>query len=76
MPIYEYQCAACGKTTEVITLASGPGDVVQCAACGSQEMAKKMSAVAIPKMPGRPAGKTCCGRDEKCDSGGSCCCMQ
>lgn len=75
MPIYEYLCTACGKTTEVITVGTGSNEAVQCSTCGSQDVAKKMSAAAIPRMPARPAGKTCCGRDEKCGSGRSCCGM-
>lgn len=76
MPIYEYQCAACGKITEIITVGSESGEAGQCPACGSRDLEKKMSAASIPKMSARPAGKTCCGRDEQCDSAGSCCCMQ
>lgn len=73
MPIYEYQCAACGVTTEVITVGSAAGEKVTCPQCGSRKLDKKMSAAALPKMPARAPGKTCCGRDEKCDGGTSCC---
>lgn len=73
MPIYEYQCADCGSTTEIITVGNSPGDAVECAQCGGAKLEKKMSAAALPKMPTGPTGKTCCGRDEKCDGGPSCC---
>ncbi len=75
MPIYEYQCAACGQTTEIITVGSESQDTVICATCGSAKLEKKISAAALPKMPARPAGKTCCGRDKKCGGGPSCCGM-
>lgn len=75
MPIYEYLCSDCGQTSEILTVGSGPGEAVRCAACGSRALVKKVTAAAIPKMPSRPAGRTCCGRDEQCDSAGSCCCM-
>jgi putative FmdB family regulatory protein len=73
MPIYEYQCEACGQITEIISLGSAAQEPPVCAQCGGAKLDKKMSAAALPKMPGRPAGKTCCGRDEKCGGGPSCC---
>jgi putative FmdB family regulatory protein len=73
MPIYEYQCAACAAITEIITVGSESGDTAVCKQCGSTRLEKKVSAAALPKMPNRPAGKTCCGRDEKCGGGPSCC---
>jgi len=72
MPIYEYQCAACGEVTEIITVGGTAHDPV-CSSCGGRQLEKKVSAAALPKMPARPAGKTCCGRDEKCGGGPSCC---
>ncbi|MBN2106795.1 MAG: zinc ribbon domain-containing protein [Deltaproteobacteria bacterium] len=73
MPIYEYQCASCGETTEIITTGGATKAAVVCASCGGENLEKKVSAAALPKMSARPAGKTCCGRDEKCDGGPSCC---
>ena len=76
MPIYEYQCKACGAVSEIITNVSAHSDSLTCKQCGSQELDKMLSAASIPTLPARPAGKTCCGRDEQCGSppdGKSCC---
>jgi len=75
MPIYEYKCSDCGATSEIITVGNTSGDDVVCAKCGATKLEKKMSAAALPKMAARPTGKTCCGRDEKCGGGPSCCGM-
>lgn len=72
MPIYEYQCNACGKITEVLTRSGDTGDAVTCGSCGSSNMKKMPSVTTIPSFPAPKAGKTCCGRDEKC-GGPSCC---
>lgn len=73
MPIYEYQCKTCGATSEIIELGASAGKDLSCAQCGGTELEKKLSVVSTPRMPARPTGKTCCGRDEKCGGGPSCC---
>jgi len=73
MPIFEYQCKACGATSEIIELGSANGGATCCTRCGGTELEKKPSVISTPRMPARPAGKTCCGRDEKCGGGTSCC---
>lgn len=78
MPIYEYQCSDCGKRSEIITGICDEGDALQCKHCGSASITKVPTAASIAMRYSRPAGKTCCGRDERCDtppcSGDSPCC--
>ena len=45
MPIYEYQCASCGKEFEVLVRSSSPAPA--CPACNGSELNKKLSAVAV-----------------------------
>ncbi len=42
MPIYEYQCSACGKEFEYLVFKSS--EVPDCPACQSQKVTKLMSA--------------------------------
>ncbi len=43
MPIYEYECRACGERTEVIQKISDPA-LTDCPSCGASEMTKLVSA--------------------------------
>ncbi|MBN1135528.1 MAG: zinc ribbon domain-containing protein [Anaerolineae bacterium] len=76
MPIYEYHCATCQARVEVLvrSYATTPA----CPNCGSPLTDKLFSAPHLLSGESRrPAGHTCCGRDERCDappcSGGSAC---
>jgi putative FmdB family regulatory protein len=77
MPIYEYKCQDCGNMTEVFQR-GGTAKIVVCSHCGSGELEKVISVPgAILKERKSAKGKTCCGRDERCDtppcsSGGAC----
>lgn len=44
MPIYEYQCVACGKEFEILVRNSSSAP--QCPGCSSAELRKKLSAFA------------------------------
>ncbi len=44
MPIYEYQCASCGKEFEILVRTSAPAP--QCPGCHGTELRKKLSAFA------------------------------
>ena len=44
MPIFEYQCAGCGKEFEILVRNSST--VAKCPACSSTELRKKLSAFA------------------------------
>ena len=46
MPIYEYQCAACGELHEALQKISDP-PLTDCPACGKAALRKKVSAVAF-----------------------------
>lgn len=78
MPIYEYQCKACGVVNEIFSNIGSHNDSLVCKSCGSDDLEKKISAASIPTLPQRQAGKTCCGRDEQCGSppGGKSCCSR
>jgi putative FmdB family regulatory protein len=79
MPIFEYLCLDCGKTTEIIII--GSGDSPQCDFCNSHHLKKlfsahsSMSGPLKNSMPG--LGDTaCCGSspdEEGCAGPGSCC---
>jgi putative FmdB family regulatory protein len=75
MPLYEYRCRACNATFE--TLVRG-GSLVACPRCGSVSVDKLLSPpTVLSGQTARPAGHTCCGREERCDAppcstGGSC----
>jgi putative FmdB family regulatory protein len=67
MPIYEYRCTECGNRVEVLVRsdASAP----RCPDCDSVLADKLFSLPNVLKMADRrPAGHTCCGREERCDT--------
>ena len=80
MPIYEYQCLDCSKTSEV--LLANSQDLPRCESCGSENIKKLISAHSSMSgsfkntLPG--LGDTaCCGSSpgsaEGCAGPGSCC---
>ena len=79
MPIFEYLCLDCGKTSEILTF--GSDDSPQCAFCSSHHLKKLISAHSSMSgplknsMPG--LGDTaCCGSspsEANCAGPGSCC---
>jgi len=46
MPIYEFQCQACGTEIEVLQKINDP-HITDCEACGKAEMKKKVTAAAF-----------------------------
>lgn len=44
MPIYEFQCSACGHVFEVLTTSSSNSTEVQCSKCRSDKVTKILSA--------------------------------
>jgi len=79
MPLFEYLCASCGKTSEILVMGENP-DLI-CRSCGSKDLKKLLSAhashsvVSRSRLPG--AGDTaCCGSTPGaagCAGPGSCC---
>jgi putative FmdB family regulatory protein len=79
MPIYEYLCLDCGKTSEILMV--GSDDLPRCNSCKSHRLEKLLSAHSSMSgalrntMPG--LGDTaCCGSspgDAGCAGPGSCC---
>ena len=66
MPIYEYHCRSCNSTFETLTLGD---DAPVCPHCGSASLDKLLSApVILSGRTTRPVGRTCCGREERCDT--------
>ena len=79
MPLFDFVCLDCGKTSEV--LVTGQEDDVVCPACGGAQLKKLLSAhsslsgSARSALPG-PGDTTCCGSSPGgagCAGPGSCC---
>lgn len=76
MPIYEYRCTTCGTHVEVLVWSTTATPT--CPKCGSLLNHKLFSTSHVLNSDSRrPAGHTCCGREERCDtppcSGGGTC---
>ncbi len=78
MPIYEYRCRVCGATSEYL-IGVGKDENISCKECGSIEMEKILSVASfLTGVPERASGRTCCGREERCETppcssdGGTC----
>jgi len=71
VPIYEYRCKNCGKVSEFLE-GVGEGKVEKlCRHCGSRELTKIISVSYVSSSGhfiGSQDGKTCCGRDEPCET--------
>lgn len=68
MPIYDFRCLDCGEVTEFILPSVSAIMDSACSACGSRNLEKLISAPSLLKNYTAPSGKTCCGRDERCES--------
>ena len=70
MPIYEYRCEKCGEVSEFLVGVGQEKTEIRCKYCGSKDMSKMISATHVSTgrgIIGSQRGKTCCGRDERCD---------
>jgi len=67
MPIYEYKCEACGQRKEMLQ-GSAEKPSLKCTHCGSTDFKKLISAAFVSSGLRENKGKTCCGRDERCET--------
>jgi len=71
MPIYEYVYEACGKVSEFL-IGVGQGDAkIGCRHCGSPNLQQQLSVSSFSargSRMGSQGGKTCCGKEERCDT--------
>lgn len=68
MPIYEYRCEQCDKVSEFLVAIGDDIAELRCKHCGSKELRRMISSVSVTSGKiGSRHGKTCCGRDERCD---------
>jgi putative FmdB family regulatory protein len=80
MPIHEYQCEDCGQISEFLIGVNQDTTEIECTQCGSSRLSKVISKSFVSTRGhfiGAQGGKTCCGREERCDSppctnGGAC----
>jgi putative FmdB family regulatory protein len=68
MPIYEYKCNGCGETQEVLHKTTQVNESIKCSNCGSGDLIRLISAANVSMGGTYNKGKTCCGKDERCDS--------
>ena len=69
MPIYEYECAQCGKMSEILIGIGRDSGSPVCRYCGSHDLEKILSVSSFTfSDSGRAPGATCCGKDERCGS--------
>ena len=67
MPIYEYRCKNCEERVEVL-VRSEISVSPTCPNCGSPRLEKLLSVPYVMSRERRPAGLTCCGREERCEA--------
>jgi putative FmdB family regulatory protein len=67
VPIYEFRCQSCGERVELL-VRSGKEDPAVCPSCGGVTLERLFSAPYVMRGERRPAGQTCCGREERCEA--------
>ena len=60
MPIYEYECSACGNRFEELVYSSAEGDTPKCPKCASEEVNRAISSFATMGSSGNAAPATSC----------------
>jgi len=66
MPIYQYRCRECGAEVELL-VRSGSQEP-RCVECGSILLEKLIAAPYVVRGESRAPGRTCCGREDRCDA--------
>jgi len=46
MPVYEYDCEACGERFDKLVFSKALGSLIQCPQCGSDQVSKRLSLIA------------------------------
>jgi putative FmdB family regulatory protein len=75
MPIYEYECAVCGGISELLEGMTVEQTARKCRVCGSEDLKRILSKGVTSRMSqimGSRGGRTCCGREERCDTAPLC----
>jgi len=68
MPIFDYQCASCGKTYDIFHKVREVIDDIECPHCGSHEYRKLMS---VPAAFSETSGSSA---SSDSSAAGGCCC--
>lgn len=71
MPLLEYRCGGCGKTSEQLVLAGDIAEAPVCPSCGSEEMSRLLSRFATHGSAGARGGDGGFDADTAC-GGGAC----
>ena len=67
MPLFDYVCADCGATSEMLVRSAETK--VRCPECGGGRMKRQPAAFAVGSTAKTPLdSRTCCGADEPCES--------
>jgi putative FmdB family regulatory protein len=66
MPIYEYRCRVCGQVAEALVQGFFSPQAPKCPDCG-RDMERRLSSPIMVTEKGKNKGKTCCGREERCE---------
>jgi len=66
MPIFDFKCSDCGTVTEF--LITGENKSSACPQCGGKNLEKLISAPSLLRKTNTAPGKTCCGREERCET--------
>jgi putative FmdB family regulatory protein len=81
MPLYAFHCQQCDRDHELL-LGLEEAEGARCPECGGALDRRLTAPAAYRNTNPRPHGKTCCGREERCDTppcgegGQSGCCHQ
>jgi putative FmdB family regulatory protein len=66
MPLYEYTCGKCRKTSEHLVRSSSEIKLPECPHCGSHRMKKELSVFAAAGGEPDPAPPSCSGNPGNC----------
>lgn len=61
MPLLEYRCARCEKTSEVLVLAGDDAAETRCPSCGSEKMSRLLSTFSARASSGAREADPVCG---------------